>query len=502
MEDLVEEIHETAIIKNNAHPLLKPEHYQYINQLPYIAAEANDPQTIEISSSSPQCPAKAILATFPKDNPTAKYLRLQYLDYTATLRLRIIPIKQVLRILDTNTQLSIGIASAALSVLQNDTCPKEAGTSAVGEYKLQADFASLRAGPSAGYASIQCEFKNRDFTDVERCPRTVCRRAIEKAKSHGLEFLLGFEVEVVFLSFDEAPGKYIVPAGFGRSRAWGSSRTFNHPRPLELVDDIHESLSVAGIDLEYFHSESASGQFEFVLPPLPPLQAIDTLIQARQSIVSVAQKHNLRASLFPKPFPAQAGTAAHVHISLVKSEIDEANPAERYQSFYAGLLSHLDSILALSYAQPASYDRLADSSWAGGTYVCWGSQNRETPLRQIDGSHWEIRVLDGLANPYFAIAAIISAGAQGVIENAKLTIGDCQDDPSHLTSEERLSLGIVKKLPKDLEHSLKALEKNDMLKEWLGNAFVERYLIVKRAEAKMLDEMSEDERREWIIERY
>ena len=134
--------------------------------------------------------------------------------------------------------------------------------------------------------------------------------------------------------------------------------------------------------------------------------------------------------------------------------------------------------------------------------ACRGTENRETPLRKIEDSHWEIKVLDGLANPYFVIAAIISAGTQGVVDKEKLNIGDCPVDPGILSDHDRRKLGIVYKLPKDLNTSLTSLERNQQLKELLGKDSVERYLIVKRAEAKMLEEMTAEERREWIIERY
>lgn len=60
-----------------------------------------------------------------------------------------------------------------------------------------------------------------------------------------------------------------------------------------------------------------------------------------------------------------------------------------------------------------------DSTWSGGTWLAYGDENRETPLRRVshDDAHWEIRCLDGTANVYLFIAALIEAGMCGVEGN-------------------------------------------------------------------------------------
>jgi glutamine synthetase len=276
---------------------------------------------------------------------------------------------------------------------------------------------------------------------------------------------------------------------------------------LTLLNDIFDTLAIAGIHLEYFHPESAQLQYEFVLPPLSPLEAVDALIQARQIIVNVAAQHGLRATLTPKPFPMQAGTASHVHMSISNLEDgasgrESKKAVELYESFYAGILKRLPAILAFSYPQQISYDRMVDSAWAGGTWISWGKQNRETALRQIEGSHWEVKVVDGLGNPYFVVAALIAAGTRGIVDKEKLTIQDCQRDPGTLSDVERKKLGIVTKLPKDLKASLQALKDDEVMNRALGSIFVQRYLNVKHAEAAMLAFMDDSERTDWIVDRY
>lgn len=49
---------------------------------------------------------------------------------------------------------------------------------------------------------------------------------------------------------------------------------------------------------------------------------------------------------------------------------------------------------------------------------------------------------------------------------------------------------------------MKALEADSSLKEALAEDLVKNFLIMKKAEQEMLDKMSDEERRIWLIERY
>lgn len=74
-----------------------------------------------------------------------------------------------------------------------------------------------------------------------------------------------------------------------------------------------------------------------------------------------------------------------------------------------------------------SYDRIQPNMWSGA-YLCWGKENREAPLRAASPpgvahgliSNFEIKAFDGCANPYLGLAAIISAGIDGLRRNLSL----------------------------------------------------------------------------------
>ena len=83
-------------------------------------------------------------------------------------------------------------------------------------------------------------------------------------------------------------------------------------------------------------------------------------------------------------------------------------------------------------------------------------------LRQIADSHFEIKCVDGLADPYFALAALIGAGLQSVLSNnpsgTKLP-PHCLVDPATMDAAGRKEIGIMTGLPRSLEEALSALGK-------------------------------------------
>jgi glutamine synthetase len=171
---------------------------------------------------------------------------------------------------------------------------------------------------------------------------------------------VGFEIEFLLLERSES-GKFEPLVNNGHS--WSVSRFFSDQRIPKLLADITRALESMGIFVEQVHAESAPGQFELVLPPLPPVQAVDTLLHAREVIAAMATAAGFKFTLYPKPFPETCGTAAHAHISISSTGGDKK---ETYEPFYAGILKHLRAITAFAYSNPASYERVADGTWAGG----------------------------------------------------------------------------------------------------------------------------------------
>ncbi|KAK1144804.1 hypothetical protein N8T08_004816 [Aspergillus melleus] len=453
---------------------------------------SSDSLSLRVRPSS--SPSTAQLDLFLRDNPDIKYIWMQFLDYTATTRVRMFPVRQFRKIVAR--QRRIGICLATQLMIQNDCVAPEG--SVTGQFYLQPDLNTLRrnaglASPSASVMTFWQSETNHD-EHIPGCPRSLLHDLTTTLQqSYNVTVTCGFEIEVIFLK----------STGYGSDSPFApsvSNHSWSQMTPdtrslLPILEEIVETLDSVDIHLEQFHAESAPGQFEFILPPGPPLLAVDTLLQARQVITHVAEQHGLRATLHPRPVPDAAGTAAHAHISI--------SPATQEDSFLAGMLKHYPAVVAFTLSQAASYNRVQSGLWAGSEWVAWGSQNRETPVRKISPGHWEVKSLDGLANTYLAVAALLGAGLAGLRGGEVLGMKDCLHDPATLNPSARTDLGITTQLPRSLSESLVALGTDLEMQDILGKELVANYLIVKRLEAQKLESLGgEEEQRRWLVERY
>lgn len=187
-----------------------------------------------------------------------------------------------------------------------------------------------------------------------------------------------------------------------------------------------------------------------------------------------------------------------MHVSVNKKSSLQKNSPE---SFFAGIMNHLPAILAFTLAQPESYRRVMSGIWSGGEYAAWGWENKETALRRVEDNRFEIKLMDGLANPYLALSAVFAAGIDGLRNCLPLVGGPCRRGANSLSSQEREHLG-VQALPKTLSQSLSALDADTVLCELIGQELIEPYVAVKRGEMEQIKQWTETERRNYLISRY
>ncbi|GIL88819.1 hypothetical protein Vretimale_16959 [Volvox reticuliferus] len=198
----------------------------------------------------------------------------------------------------------------------------------------------------------------------------------------------------------------------------------------------------------------------------------------------------------PAPEPKPEGPAPGPPPSrlAIAAPSPQPIPSMEMLSFLAGVLTYIDVLLPFTSPSPNSYDRLHPGAWAGA-YAAWGYNNREVPLRvtapgpnRLDMMHLEYKALDGTANPYVALSAIMVAGMLGVF--AKLFPPEpCQVPPHELDTEASSRLGI-RLLPNNLRAALDLLQnsqKGEAFKEAMAEAIsqplLQAFLAVREAEA-------------------
>jgi glutamine synthetase len=319
------------------------------------------------------------------------------------------------------------------------------------------------------------------------CPRAFLRETIDRAAERGLRVEAAFEYEF-YLARQIEDGRF-VPAD--DSLCYSSD---GMDRQTAVIGAILDALDQQGLEPRQYYPELGPAQQELSIQHAPLLQAADRQVAVRETVRAVALQHGLVASFAPKPFADQAGNGCHVHLSLWNGDHNvmydpngELGLSSLARSFVAGILTHMPGLLALTCPSVNSYLRLAPNMWSSA-FTCWGPDNREATVRvaspfrgRVEAStNIEIKAVDGSANPYLALGAIVSAGLDGI--QRRLDPGEpLTTNPNDLDEATRQERGI-RRYPTNLGDAVSELEQDDVLLSALGAARAREFIAVRRAE--------------------
>ena len=254
-------------------------------------------------------------------------------------------------------------------------------------------------------------------------------------------------------------------------------KNYHVAQPFDSTYDVRSRmvmhLAEAGIPVRYHHPEvGAGGQFE-IEPQLGEMSKMaDHAMLIKYIIRNTAQEYGMCATFMPKPIMGEAGSGMHVHMLLMKGDTpvfsDDAGYAHLSREahyFMGGLLKHIASLTAITNPGTNSYKRLIPGFEAPVT-VGYATSNRSAVIRipayarTPELRRFELRNPDALCNPYFAFAAILMAGLDGIknrIDPHENGWGPYDMNLFDLPEEEKAKL---KGLPRSLEEALSALEED------------------------------------------
>ena len=378
------------------------------------------------------------------------------------------------------------------------------GMGPVGEFRLIPDpntFVILPYAPGTG--SMMCDMIRLDGQAWEACPRSFLKHMVTRLAEEGMRAEAAIEHE--FYLARKEDNKY-VPAD--SSLCYSS---IGLDEQAEIIDAILEALEDVGISIELFHTELGPAQQELSISHTDMLRAADNVCLVRETVRSVARTFDLFATFAPKPFLDQAGSGAHIHLSLWTSAESEHSgknlffdPNERAglsqlgKYFIGGVLRHIRGLVAITCGSPNSYRRLLPHFWSSA-YGAYGFDNREGAIRvpsafwgrEADSMNLEFKPSDHSGNPYLATGALLAAGLDGI--KNKIDPGQPQEiDPGNYSDEEREQLGI-RLLPTSLDEALDELEHDAVLLEAFGPLLASSYIAVKRNEAAFFKEKTAEE---------
>ncbi len=362
----------------------------------------------------------------------------------------------------------------------------------VGDLRLMPDAASL-AGPVDGWSWCAADQHDQDGAPLATCARTFLARMAERAARAGLALRMAFETE--WHAEREATA-----APIHAGPAYGLAALADAGAYLRAVV---ARLGAFGIRVVQVHPEYSPGQLELSVEPAGPVPAADRVVLVHHAIRTAREETGVRASFAPLVHPDLLGNGCHLHFSVWRGDDNLLDPAAgdgAGRAFLAGVLAELPALVALGCASPLSYQRLAPSRWTGA-YACWGFENREAPLRVIEGSrsarpagaNAELKTADASGNPYLLAGGLIAAGMAGIAADAALP-EPVAVDPATLPDDERARRGIVR-LPADPVAAAEALERSAVMRDALGQVLCDVIAAVRRSEAADAAELSDDQLR-------
>ena len=307
-------------------------------------------------------------------------------------------------------------------------------------------------------------------------PRGAVRKAVAGFEELGYAPIVGPELEFFLCVPDPS-----APNGIRRYVDHLSMVYTVGPQadPAGIVRRLSETLSELGLETFAANHEFGNSQYEINLREAPALVAADRAFLLKSAVKDVAALNGLLATFMGRPFNDQGGSGFHIHVSVNRNgENAFAEVTGELRRFSAGILAHAPALTAFLNPTVNAYKRLVPDSLAP-THANWGWDNRTTfirvPQERGAATRVEVRVGDGSANPYLAIAATLLAGLHGLRDG--LALPDAVEGDAYTQEQPN-------RLPASLTDALDALEADNYLRDAIGAPIVDTFLAMKRFEAE------------------
>ncbi len=370
------------------------------------------------------------------------------------------------------------------------------------------DLSTLRLIPwEPNTALFLIDFHKTDGSPLEVSPRQLLQKVIKKANEMGFQPLMSSEYE--YFLFRETPHSLhekdfknltpLSPGMFGYSILRASTAS-------ELMHKIIDGMREYDVELEGVHTETGPGVYEAAIKYDTALRAADKASLFKTGVKEIVSQMGVVATFMAKISPDLPGCGGHLHQSLwdverksnlFYDEADEQKMSDIMKHYIAGQVETMPEFTIFSCPTVNSYKRIAPGTlaWAP-TNASWGVENRTAGVRAIIGTsptstRIEYRITGADANPYIAMAASLAAGLYG-IEN-EIDPGEPFNRSAYDSSEDRFS-----PTPRTLEGAIELLKGSNVARKYLGDEFVEHFIITREWEVQQFRKAVTD----WELQRY
>ena len=325
-----------------------------------------------------------------------------------------------------------------------------------------------------------------DGKPVEASPRVMLKNQIKKLKTQNLTMKSGVECEYFLISPD---GDSIADPRDTQSKPCYDQSALM--RRYDLIKEICDCMIEMGWGPYQNDHEDANGQFEMNWDYSDCLETADRHTFFKYMVKTIAEKHGLRATFMPKPFNNLTGNGCHAHVSVWQGKknmfldkSDKLGLSKIAYNFLGGVIKNASSLSAFFNPTINSYRRInapptkSGASWSPSS-ISYTGNNRTHMIRIPDPGRFELRLMDGSANPYLLQASILAAGLDGL--KNKIDPGN----PLHCNMyEDFAKYPDLPKLPDELDQSLSQLKNNKSMNYAFGSDVISSYVKLRDTEIK------------------
>jgi len=327
---------------------------------------------------------------------------------------------------------------------------------------------------------------------VKASPRVMLKDQIQKLSKKDLTMKSGVECEYFLITPD---GSKIADDRDTQSKPCYDQSALM--RRYDLIKEICDCMIELGWNPYQNDHEDANGQFEMNWDYSDCLTTADRHTFFKFMVKSIAEKHGLRATFMPKPFENLTGNGCHAHVSLWKDKqnkfletSDRLGLSKTAYNFLGGIMKLAQPLAAFFNPTVNSYRRInapptkSGASWSPSS-ISYSGNNRTHMIRIPDPGRFELRLMDGSSNPYLLQAGVIAAGLDGL--NNRTDPGEPLNCNMY---KDYKNYPHLKKLPDEIEDSIKELEDSKELREAFGEDVINSYIKLKKEE---IDEFNRQE---------
>jgi glutamine synthetase type III len=254
---------------------------------------------------------------------------------------------------------------------------------------------------------------------VAQTPRLVLKQVLRQAEALGYRVKTGVECEFFLLTADGT--QLSDPRDIASKPCYDQESLM---RRFDVIAEICDAMLTLGWGAYQNDHEDANGQFEMNWTYADALVTADRHAFFKYMVKAIAEKHNLRATFMPKPFPHLTGNGCHTHLSvwdnagttnLFHDPVGELGLSPLAYQFIGGVLHSAEALCAFTNPTVNSYKRInaavttSGSTWSPNA-ISYSGNNRTHTIRIPEPDRFEFRLPDGSANPICCLPCSLPLG--------------------------------------------------------------------------------------------